>query len=98
MQSLAKLHRLLRVSGATLLVLLGMLILAAIWDIAQNGHSGILNAWREGRITLGYVILASLLVHGSAPGYIRGLKGRWIAVAIILAIFWLLLDPLWPRF
>ena len=97
MQSRAKLHRLLRVSGATLLVMLSLLILGAICDINKNGHSGLINPWREGRIYIGYVMLASLLAHSCVPGFIRGLKGRWIAITIILSILWLLLDSGWPR-
>ena len=97
MQLRAKLHRLLRVSGATVLVTLSLLILGAICDINKNGHSGLLDPWREGRITTGYVMLVSLLAHSCVPGFIRGLNRRWIAITIILSILWLLLDPGWPR-
>jgi hypothetical protein len=97
MQLRAKLHRLLRVSGATVLVTLSLLIFGAICDINKNGHSGLLNPWREGRITAGYVMLVSLLAHSCVPGFIRGLNRRWIAITIILSILWLLLDPGWPR-
>ena len=92
-----RVSRWLHVSAATLLGLLGIIVIGAIIDIIQNGTSGYPNFWREVRSPLGYLIVFLLLTHGATLGAMRQLKMSSFIWSHVLILAWLILEPLWPR-
>ena len=92
-----RVSRWLHVSAATLLGLLGIIVIGAIIDIIQNGSSGHPNFSREVQSPFGYLIVFLLLIHGAILGVMRQLKMSTFLWSHVLILTWLLLEPLWPR-